>query len=93
MEREWTRVFRRWSGRFLGGALAEIYEHVEGDSDGSATILDLARTSLRFDAASQPSTELYHVFIMLTMRTSRAVGAQGGRAGGPGSVSTSPPAI
>ena len=28
--REWARVFHSWSGRFFGGALAEIYEHVEG---------------------------------------------------------------
>ena len=28
--REWARVFRSWSGRFFGGALAEIYGHVEG---------------------------------------------------------------
>ena len=46
--REWARVFRRWSGRFFGGALAEIYEDVEGHRDDSATILGLALTSLRF---------------------------------------------
>ena len=28
--REWARVCRSWSGRFFCGALAEIYEHVEG---------------------------------------------------------------
>ena len=48
--REWARVFRSWSGRFFGGALAEIYEHVEGHRNDSATILDLALMSLRFNA-------------------------------------------
>ena len=28
--REWSRVFRSWSGRFVGFVLPEIYEHVEG---------------------------------------------------------------
>ena len=45
--REWARVFRSGFGRFFGGALAEIYEHVEGHGNDSATILDLALTSLR----------------------------------------------
>ena len=30
--REWVRAFRSWSGRCFGGALPEIYEHVEGPS-------------------------------------------------------------
>ena len=66
--REWARVFRSWSGRFFGGALAEIYEHVEGHRDDSATILDLALTSLRFDSGllRNMSTELSHLLIMLT---------------------------
>ena len=66
--REWARVFRSWSGRFFGGALAEIYEHVEGHRNDSASILHLALTSLRFDAGllRNISTELYHVLIMLT---------------------------
>ena len=67
--REWARVFfRRWSGRFFGGALAEIYEHVEGHRNDSATTLDLALTSLRFDSGllRNMSTELYHELIMLT---------------------------
>ena len=38
--REWARVFRSWSGRFFGVALAAIYEHVEGHRN----------ESLRFDA-------------------------------------------
>ena len=66
--REWARVFRSWSRRCFGGALAEIYEHVEGHRNGSATILDLALTSSRFDAGllRNISTELAHVLIMLT---------------------------
>ena len=66
--REWDRVFRSWSGLFVGGALAEVYEHVEGPRNASATILDLALTSLRFDAGLLRNffTELYHVLIMLT---------------------------
>ena len=49
--REWARIFRSWSGRFFsGGALAEIYEHVEGHRNDSTTILDLTLSSLRFDA-------------------------------------------
>ena len=73
----------------------EICEHVEGHGNDSATILDLALTSLRFDAGllRNISTELYHVLIMLTKRTSTAVGAQGGRAGGAGSLSPSPSTI
>ena len=35
------------SERFFGGALAEIYEHVEGHRNEFATILDVALTSLR----------------------------------------------
>ena len=27
--RAWAGVFRSWSGRFVGGTLAEFYEHVE----------------------------------------------------------------
>ena len=48
--------------------LAEINEHVEGHRNDSATILDLALTSLRFDAGSLATftTELYHVLITLT---------------------------
>ena len=55
------------SGRFFGGALADFYEHIEGHSNDSATILDLALTSLRFDAGllRNISTELYRVLIML----------------------------
>ena len=66
--REWVWVFRSWSGRFFGGALAEIYGHVEGHRDDSATILDLTLSSLRFDAGwpRNISTELYHVLIKLT---------------------------
>ena len=52
----------------FGGALADICEHVEGHCNDSATILDPALTSLRFDAglARNFSTELYVVLIMLT---------------------------
>ena len=66
--REWARVFRSWSGRFFGVALAEVFEHVEGYRNDSATILDLALTSLRFDAGLLRNipTELHHVLIMLT---------------------------
>ena len=66
--REWDRVFRGWSGRFFGGALAEIDEHREGHCNDSATILDLALASLRFHARLLRNIcrELYHVLIMLT---------------------------
>ena len=66
--REWARVFRSRSGRFFGGALAEIYEHIEAHRNESATILDLALTSLRFYAGllRKIFTELYHVLIMLS---------------------------
>ena len=59
--REWARVFRSWSGRFFGGALAEIHQHVEGHRNDSATILDLALMSLRFAAGllRNSSTELF----------------------------------
>ena len=65
--REWARVFRSWSGRFFGGALAETYEHVQGHRNDSTTILDLTLSSLRFDAVllRNISSELHHVMIML----------------------------
>ena len=68
MERIGLEFLRSWFGRFFGGALAEFYKHVEGHRYDSATILDLALTSLRFDAGllRNISTELYHVLIMLT---------------------------
>ena len=61
--REQARVLRSCSGRFFGGALAEIHEHVGGHRNDSATILDRS-----FDAGllRNISTELYHVLIMLT---------------------------
>ena len=64
--REWARVFRSLSGRLFGGALADIYEHDEGHRDDSATIIDLALTTQRFDLGSvrNISTVLYHVLIM-----------------------------
>ena len=67
-EREWARVFRSWSVRLFGGALAEIYEHVEGRRDDSATNFDLTLSSLRFAAGllRNISTALYRVLIMLT---------------------------
>ena len=53
----------------------QIYEHVKGHRYDSATILDLALTSLRFGAVllRDISTELYHVLIMLTGRALRLV--------------------
>ena len=78
--RDWARDFRSWSGRFFGGALSEIYEHVKGHRTDSATILDLALTSLRFDAG-------------LLRNISTAVGAQGGSEEGAGSVSTFLPTV
>ena len=52
----------------FGGALAAFYEHVYGHRNESATIIDLALTTLRFDAGlfRNMSTEPYHVLIMLT---------------------------
>ena len=66
--REWARVLRSWAGRLFGGALAEIFEHVEGHRNDSATILYQALTSLRFDAGllSNISKELCHLLILLT---------------------------
>ena len=68
MWREWAQVFRSWSGRFFGGALSEIYEHVDGHRHDSAFMLDLALTSLMFDAGllRNISAELHRVLIMLT---------------------------
>ena len=61
------RVFRSWSGRFLV-ALAQIYEHAEGHRDDSATIIDLALPTWRFDAGllRNISTDLCHVLSMST---------------------------
>ena len=80
---------------FFGGSLAEIYEYIKRHRNDSATLLDLALTSLRFDAGllRNISTELYHVLIMVTRGGALRVGAQGGRARETGSVSTSPPTI
>ena len=66
--REWARIFCSWCGRFFGGALTEFHEHVEGHRNDSATINDLALTTLKFDAGllRNISTELHHVLIMLT---------------------------
>ena len=75
--------FRSWSGPFFGGVLAEINEHFEAHRDNSATILALALTSLRFDAA----------LLRNIHRVATAVGAESGRARRTGSVSPSPPTI
>ena len=68
--RERAQVLRSWSGRFFGGALAEVYEHVEVHRNESATINDLSLTVLRFDTGLVRiiASELYHVLIMLTGR-------------------------
>ena len=60
--REWAR------DDFFGGALAEIYEHLEGHRNDSATIIDLALTTLRFDAGliRNIATKLCDVLILLT---------------------------
>ena len=65
--REEARVFRSWSGRLVGGVLEEICEHVEVQRNDSATIIDLALKTLRFDSGlvRSMSTELYHILIML----------------------------
>ena len=46
----------------------KIYEHVEGHRNDSTTIIDLALTTLRFDAGliRNIATELCHVLILLT---------------------------
>ena len=81
---EWARVFRSWSGRLLGGAMADICEHVEGHRNDSATIPDLALTSLKFGCgiASQP---FHHRAVSrvdhVDERTTTTVGAQSGRRG------------
>ena len=66
--KEWARVFRSGSGRFVGGALAEIYDLIQSLCIDSAAIQDLTLTSLRFDARliRNISTQLYYVLIMLT---------------------------
>ena len=63
-----TSLSRSKAGRFWGGALSEIDEHVQGHRNDSAIILDLALTSMRFDVGllRNISTELCHVLIMLT---------------------------
>ena len=61
-------LFRNWSGRFFGGAIKEVCEHVERHRNEPATIKDLALTTPRFEIGlvGNISTELYHVLIMLT---------------------------
>ena len=52
----------------FGGALEDIFAYVEGLQNDSATIIDLALTTLGFDSClvRNMSMELYHVLIMLT---------------------------
>ena len=56
----------------------------QGHLNDSATILDLALTSLRFDSGI--ASQCFHKAVSradhVDMRTSTAVDAQGGRAGG-----------
>ena len=61
-------MFRSWSGWFVGGTLAEIYEHVEGHRSESATINDLTISVPRSDTGlvRNIATELFHALIMLT---------------------------
>ena len=65
MERMGSSFFAVGLDDFL---VVGIYKHVEGHRNDSATILDLALTSLRFASGllRNISTELYHVLIMLT---------------------------
>ena len=66
---EWARVFSQfvWTIFWLSVG-SHLRTRVEGHRNDSATIHDLALTSLRFDAGllRNISTELYHVLIMLT---------------------------
>ena len=39
--RGWVRMCHNWSGRFFGGALAEIHEHLESHITDPATVNDL----------------------------------------------------
>ena len=52
-------------GTIFGGALAEVYEDVEGHRSEPVTINDLALTTLRFETglARNISAELYHVLV------------------------------
>ena len=75
----------------FGGALPETYKHVDGHRNDSATILDLALTSLRFDAGllRNTSTELYQVLIMLTRGRAQRLVLKAADPEESGSVSTS----
>ena len=62
----------------FGGALAEIYDHIEVHRNDSATFQDMTLTSWRFGAGliRNISTELYHVLITLTS-TKRQISPRG----------------
>ena len=66
----------------FGGALGEIYNHVEGHRNDSATILDLSLTSSTFDAIA---SQLFHKAVsrvdIVDKRTNTTVGAQTERPG------------
>ena len=47
--REWSTVFRSWSGRCIDGALAEFYEHLESHRNDPATIKDLELVLRKYD--------------------------------------------
>ena len=93
--RAWARVFRSWSGRLVGGALAEVYEHVEGHRSESATINDLAIIAPRCETelVRNSDTELSHVLNMLTKGTCTTVGTHSVCVGGAGRVSAFPPKV
>ena len=76
--RTWTGVFRSWSGRFVGGTLTEVYDHVDGHWSESATINDLAVSAPRCETGlvRNIATELSHALIMLMKGTSTTFGAQ-----------------
>ena len=61
-------MFRNWSGRFFGGELADIYEHLESHSNDPATINDLDLTVMKHDPGHvrNIATEQHHGLIMLT---------------------------
>ena len=69
--RDWSRVFRSWSGRFYKGQLHVVMDIVEKNKDVEAKVEDLDLRGLLANNGGeatlrQMAAELYHTLILLT---------------------------
>ena len=77
--REFVGVLRRWSGRFFGGPLGDIYECLESHRNDPGTVNDLELALLNYDGGL-----VRNIATAGNERTSTSTGAKDGRAGGLG---------